>query len=460
MVIMSSEKNYMNRIMLFIILIFVTSLTVIGQEDTTDSDLLVDGNAVVAQLNAFDQVVLTAEGQIVNQSETIAYQNVTIFADVYDANDEIIGEGFGFLVNECGTGLLPSFALQPDSSQSYAVTLEIFEEDADIERIELFPEGSATDATENRIPEDLVGITQISDQEVVNVEWIDPTSFRYAVGCHSDVFTNQECSQHSLGNANPFGIQHPRAEEVTQALLAQLGLTDPALYNRSFLTFPLTARRIIYQTDLNVMLSSEPDGSFKRLIYEDLARISLQGFIWLPEGRFLAYYFGAYGEDVLYFTASVEGQRISAFVYDTVRSTIVPGPRQDGARAVIATTIDDVTGYYSVDTAFGGTELLFEGESPSNNYPAPIYATNDAGEVFIYLVRDNEDDAVLQCFDLQTRELNTLAALPLQLTTEDRAWTWLSPDNSRIALAANGVDGGLWLINVQALGGCSPALAG
>lgn len=450
----------MRRIAFMMILCVMSLVVINAQDEAESSDLSADTPEVMARLNAFDQVILTAEGHLTNQNETEAYTNVNIFADIYDANDELIGEGFGFLVNECGSALLPNFALQPNSSQAYAVTLELFEDDAEIDRIEVFPEGTTTDATPNELPETLVGITQVSDQEVVNLEWIDAQSFRFAVGCHLDAFTNQQWNQHSILNESPFEIQHPNAPDVTQALLEQLGLTDPALYNRSFLTFSPTARRIIYQTPINVMLTAEPDGSFKRLIYEDLARVSLQGFNWLPEGRFLAYYFGAYGEEVRYFTASVEGQRISAFVYDVRPSNIVPGATRDGARAIIATTIDEVTGYYLVDTLYGGTELLFEGESPSNNYPAPIYATNDAGENFIYLVRDSGDDTMLQCFDMQTRELNDLTVLPLQLSTEDRAWTWLAPEGVRIALAANGVNGGLWLININALGGCSPVLAG
>ena len=44
--------------------------------------------------------------------------------------------------------------------------------------------------------------------------------------------------------------------------------------------------------------------------------------------------------------------------------------------------------------------------------------------------------------------------LPLTITTEDRATWTLSPENNTIALAADGVNGGLWLIDLGALPSC------
>ena len=150
------------------------------------------------------------------------------------------------------------------------------------------------------------------------VEWIDESSLRYATGCAGDVFTNLDWTRYDLTTGDHVNILHPDDQRVTDALRNTLDLTDPYLYNRSFLTFAPTSRRLIYQTDINVVLTAEPDGSFKRLIYEDMSRHSLQGYIWLPDGRFLAYYFGAYGEEVRYFTASVEGQRISGTIHDSL----------------------------------------------------------------------------------------------------------------------------------------------
>ena len=80
---------------------------------------------------------------------------------------------------------------------------------------------------------------------------------------------------------------------------------------------------------------------------------------------------------------------------------------------------------------------------PGNNYPAPI-VTHD----LIYLIRPIDDRPTLQCYHRQARTLETISALPLRLTRESRSWSWLSPDGAKLALAANGVDGGLWWVDL------------
>lgn len=450
----------MRRLWIVLPLILVAATTAVSQEDTGPGNSLeVRNTQVVAEQNVFGQIVRMAEGTLRNNGED-AYTSITLFATLYDETDDIIGEGIGFPVTECGAGLLPDFALQPGASQAFSITLELYEDDARIERVEVDVQATAIAPDLNTLPATMSNITPISYQEVVLVEWVDANSLRYGVGCAGEVFTNLTWNLADVTTAISRAIEHPRTSSVTPALREALGLTNPFAYNQSFLTFAPTSRRLVYQTDLHVFLSAEPDGSFRRLIYDDLSRHSLQGLIWLPEGRFLAYYFGASGEEVRYFTASVEGQRISATIYDVTPSLIVPGPTPDGARAVIARVEDGVTGYYLRDTFFQGNELLFEGEAPGNNWPAPIVAVDEQNQRFVYLVRRVNDQPYLQCFDMQTRQLNDLTLLPLQLGSDDRAWTWLSPDGTRIALAANGVNGGLWLVDVRALGGCTPTVAG
>lgn len=440
-------------------LVFVFTFSCTFAQDEPGG-LVAEDVEIIPQTDLFGQEIQIAEGVLTN-TDTQAYTNVNIFADVFDSNGEVIGEGFGFLVNACGVGLI-DHVLQPGESQRFSLTLELFET-ADVDRVEIFPEGTAVDPAPEAEPVNFTGIEQISSEEVVSVEWIDDTTLRYGTGCDADMFTRLQWYEYNLDDGTQRAITHPNAQQVTPALLQQLGLTDPYWLNRSFLTFSPTSRRIVYQTDINTVLTAEPDGSFKRLIWDDLARRSLHGFIWLPEGRFLAYYYGAFGDEVVYFTASLEGQRISGSIYDVVPSMTVPGPTPDGARAVITTTVDDVTGYYLQQTGFAGNELLFEAAPetiPDNNYPAPIYAVNAANEAFVYLVRPIDGVPLLECFNRQTSTLNDLTALPLSLSSDDRAWTWLSPDGYTIVLAANGVDGGLWEIDLNAFGGCGVPLQG
>ena len=46
----------------------------------------------------------------------------------------------------------------------------------------------------------------------------------------------------------------------------------------------------------------------------------------------------------------------------------------------------------------------------------------------------------------------TLTPLPLQLSPAARARSWLSPGGTRLAVAMNGTEGGLWWLELA--GGC------
>ncbi len=426
-----------------------------AQDQADPAGLTVEDVAITIEIDAFGQPVTLATGRLINEDTATAYTQINIFADALDASGAVIGEGFGFPVNACGIGLLPDFALQPGAVQLFRVELEVFQPGVEVASVELFPEATPTDPAPRDLSRPFIGLSGITRGEVVNVEWIDEETLRYGVGCDATIFTRLDWYNYDLESGESLRTLHPSAPNVTDALLTQLDLMEPEDYNRSFLTFPQGNRRIIYQTDINVMLTAEPDGSFKRLIYDDLSRRSLQGFIWLPDGRFLAYYYGAFGETVTYFTASLEGQRISRDIYNGVPSFTVPGPTPDGARAVISATIDDVTGYYLQQITFTGSELLFEAEPPGNNWPAPIYAVYEGEQAFVFIMRPVAGVPRLQCFDMQTRTLNDLTSLPLDLTTSERAWAFLSPSGTRIALAANGVNGGLWMIDLLELNGCN-----
>ncbi len=50
--------------------------------------------------------------------------------------------------------------------------------------------------------------------------------------------------------------------------------------------------------------------------------------------------------------------------------------------------------------------------------------------------------------------MHDLSPLPLQLAPDARSRMALAPDFTTLALAANGVDGGLWLIDLQRFAPC------
>ncbi len=404
-----------------------------------------------AQPDGFGGESPVARGEVYNHGAQ-AYRNVQISVEAYTAAGEVIGEGYGFLVNACGTALL-DYALPPGRSQPYSAPFELFGE-GDVARVEL---DIAAEAVPMTLPPpiNMPGLHFITTGEVVMLEWLDADSFIYGSGCAGEVFTELDWWHYSLTDNALSAIEHPAAARVNPemiarsdaALVTQSGELNPALFFGSQMTFPPNARRIVYQNDLHTIFSAEFDGSYKRLIHDGLHKRSLRGFLWAEvPGVFLAYYFGAYGEQVYYFSADVSGKMLSNRLEELPPSSIVPGPAPDGLAAVVGREIDAVSGYYW-QNAYGGAELLFAAELPGNNYPAPIVTRER-----IYIIRPIDDIATLQCYTRATWQLATISALPLRLTREARAWAWLSPDGSKLALAANGTDGGLWWLELPA--GC------
>jgi hypothetical protein len=432
--------------------LFVLALLFTGIASTQDSGLLAENTTVVTRTDIYGQEILVAEGLVTNNATT-AFMGISLFAELYDSSDELVGEGFGYLVNACGTALV-DYALQPGQSHSFAVTLEMYEEDAQIERVEIIPQATETQAQES-VEESFAGITQVTAEEVVSLEWIDDEFLRYGVGCAGSVFTNLKWYEYDSVSQTATEITHPNTDQITDAMLRQTGLDEPLLFNRSFLSFAPNMRRMVYQTDLNALVTAEPDGSFKRVIFEDLYNRSLQGFIWLAQGNFVAYYFGAYGEPVYYVTANLEGRPISGSISVNAPSLTVPGATSDGLKVIVTGTFGDFTGYFLKSTVYELNDLLFEtDELPGNNWPAPIFSRRVDGNAYIYIARPMEGEALLQCFDVQTKTLHDLTHLPLQLATDERAWMWLSPDASQLALAANGIHSGLWLVDFADIQSC------
>ncbi len=118
-----------------------------------------------------------------------------------------------------------------------------------------------------------------------------------------------------------------------------------------------------------------------------------------------------------------------------------------------------MTGYYIDVLTQNFFELLFEAELPGNNYPPPVALLNADGTrvTQVYIIRPVEGQPLLQCFsrpeDGENRLID-LAPVPIDLRFDERAWTFLSPDERYIALSANGIHGGLWLLDRETLPPC------
>lgn len=422
-----------------------------------DADVQVDEISITSSLDAFGLEVQAAEGFITNMG-TDAYQDISLTATVYDADDNVIGEGFGYPVLACGEALLPDFALQPGMSETFSVPLDLFEFDAEIERVDIAVDAQAVTpdpAMQRLTPAD--GLTEVTPRETVQVEWLEPNLLRYSVGCWRDIFNERSWYEYDLNTGASTAIEHPRANDITDTTRRQINLTDPLFFSRSFFIFGPGERRAVYQNDLNTIVTAEPDGSFLRVLYDRLATMSLQG-IYFPEpagGVFIASYHGGPGDEVRYLTANVNGQQLSQHPMFSLPSVTSPGVAATGQRVIIGAEIDGTTGYYIKATNTDFIELLFEVDAlPGNNWPPPVYHIDAENQRRLYVAQPSGDGAALLCYNRESATLHNLTDLPLRLDSGDRAWMWLSPDAQTLALAANGIFGGLWLADLSAFTAC------
>ena len=401
------------------------------------------------QPDGFGGEMPVARGDLFNYSAD-AWTDIRLSLTALNADDQVIGEGFGYLVDACGAALL-DHALPPRQYQTFSVPYELFGE-GEAARVKLDVDARRVGPAPP-LP-DMSAITQISQDEVVMLRWLDDDSLIFGVGCDGAVFTELDWQRYSLSDRALTEIQHPDASRVTPQLLENSGATmisqsgeiNPDLYFTSQLTFPPHAQRVVFQNDVHSLFSAEPDGSFPRVIHDGLHQYSLRGFQWARQaGVFLAVYFGGYGEPVRYLAANADGQRLSLRLEDMPPSVTVPAPGADGLMALVGRRDGETSGYW-LQHVFGGRELLLEADLPGNNFPAPILR----GE-HIYIVSPGEDAPTLQCYDRASRQLSTLSELPLRLTRTTRAWMWLSLDARTVALASNGAEGGLWLVDVAGM---------
>ena len=414
--------------------------------------LILSNTQIGRQADGFGGEMPVAYGDVYNFGST-AYASISLILTAHSADDAVIGEGFGYLVDACGNALL-DYALPPNQLQRFSAPFELFAEGA-VERLQ-FEIDAMPVPHEAPPPLDLPAVRQISADEVVMLEWIDEQTLIYGSGCDGAVFTELDWWRHRLDSGtSPQPIEHPAAQRITPEMIAQSGAgmvtqsgeQNPALFYGSQMRFPPNARRIVYQNDLHTILSAEPDGSFKRLIHDGLHQHCLRGFLWGADGVFLAYYFGAYGDEVRYFTGSAGGELLMGRLEDLPASQTIPGLSADGLALVVGREIDGVSGYFW-QTAYGESRLLFEAALPGSHYPPPLLFSAGAARL-IYLMRPLDGVPSLQCFNRSSGELHTLTALPLQLTRTARAWAWLSPRGSRLAIAANGTSGGLWTVDLS-----------
>ncbi len=412
--------------------------------------------AVVLRPDVWGQEGAYIEGRLQNMGER-AWAVDELVARVHDADGALIGEAYGFLTGACGEALPADHVLWPSESAPLVLQLDLFgaAELPPDASIDLLPQASPRDAATSRIAQDLPGIRQVDSGEIVELEWVDARHLRYSSGCWRDVFTRRDWFEVDLQGGERVALPaHPRAEQVTEPLLQAIDQSDPLLFRRSFLSFAPGQRRAFYRSAANSLVTVEPNGTFPRVIVDDIYNISLQGISWQGDsGVFVAWFHAGQGTAVSYAVGNSEGRRLSLHPSEAIPSRTVPGVSASGHGLVISATIDGVTGYFLKDSASNFTIPMFEAEPPGNHWPAPWYANSPGGRR-IYIARPVDGQARLQCYNPDSETLHDLSPLPLQLAPDARSRMALSPDFTTLALAANGVDGGLWLIDLQRFAIC------
>ncbi len=419
------------------------------------NDLSAEDVEIFNGVGDFGQPVVHASGQLNNASDDTAYGNITLRAEAYDAEDTLVGEGIGFLVNACGVGLLPGFALQPGASQAFDAPLELFDSEAEIERVEILADAEPLELPPPAALPD--GIRKVTDAETVYVEWDEDLNLRFATGCENNLFPVWDWYFYNADTEAFTSIVAPHAANLDDDMRARLELQDDAVFEHSMMRFAPDGDRVVYQNQRNDFLTAYLDGRVRRGLYTGLHNRTLRGIYWQPNERFIAYYFGAYGDPVYYFVADAEARVVSPALASNPPSVTVPGLSTDGRRVVVSGEFDGVTGYYLYVVTNNFFELLFEAEPPGNNFPAPLLVSGGEEDLItnVYVALPQDGEPRLQCFNRDESQLYDLAPLPLELANDERAWWWLSPDSTQIALAANGANSGLWLVDLEALPACA-----
>lgn len=435
------------RLLVLAVLALVAAAPLAAQRD----DLQAQDVAIALRPDVWGQEQAFIEGRLHNGG-SLAWVVDQLVAEVRTVEGTLIGEAFGFLTGACGEALPADHLLQPGASATFALQLDLFgaEEVPADALIEVLPQATSLEAGTGAGAQELPGIRQITADEIVELEWVDAQHLRYSSGCWRDVFTLRDWFELDLQSMENVALPaHPRAEQVTEALLTTIDLDDPLEFRRSFFSLAPGHRRALYQNALNSLVTVEPNGSFQRVLFDKLYNISLQGVSWQGDsGNFVAWFHAGYGTEVSYAVGNAEGRRLSLHPSAAIPSMTVPGLSASGRGLVIMATIDGVTGYFLKDSASNFTLPMFEAEPPGNNWPAPWYAHSPGGRR-IYIARPVNGMARLQCYNPDRESLHDLGALPLLLAPDARSRMALSPDFTTLALAANGAHGGLWLIDLQ-----------
>ena len=209
-------------------------------------ELILSNTQIETRPDGFGGDTRVVTGEVFNHGEA-AYRNISITVEAFDADEELIGEGFGYLVDACGSALL-DYALPPGRTQAFEAPYEIFAA-GEAALVKTMVEAEATAPAAAPLNESPLA-RQIAAGEVVALEWLDEETLIFGLGCDDAVFTELDWWQYHAPDHALKQIEHPDAHRVTPemiersaaAMITQSGDLNPELYFGSQMTFSPTAR--------------------------------------------------------------------------------------------------------------------------------------------------------------------------------------------------------------------------
>ena len=444
----SLQKTLIRIALLWITLLFpAITRAQISSDFHTHSEL-------VEETGPFGLTQFLIRGTLSNQSGH-AYANLNVIARVLDESGRTLEEGGGYLTRACGSALNDHILL-PGTEISFAVPLELRNSN-EVDQHQIIISGDIIHLKEAELSS---AFQKVVGGEVVVLEWLSPAILQFGIGCATAPLTALQWHQFHVSSGNRFPIEHPLSADIDETfriksqidLITQSGERDVNLYDHSFLRSHHQANRVVFQNDLGHLMTAEMDGSYPRLVDESSFRNSLQGVEWLGPGRFLAYTYGTYGDEVRYLTAQVDGRLLSGQISASLPSQTKPGASSDGALLVLGLPDREPPGYYLKYSIGTELNLMYATALPGNNAPAPILY-RAGNQRWAYLVTPAEGEASWQliCLNRDSGTSRSLSPLPIHFPVDQRAWFALSPDGSTLALSADGGQGGLWLMALPTL---------
>nr|MCU0463416.1 hypothetical protein [Anaerolineae bacterium] len=120
----------LRRLVPLLLLLTLTGWPLAAQDPFPADSLTLTEPELAEGVGLFGQAQWMAAGTLtLAENATSALTEGVLYATVYDAEGEVVGEGFGGPVDACGLALRPDDALQPGEEVPYRIMLDLDADD-------------------------------------------------------------------------------------------------------------------------------------------------------------------------------------------------------------------------------------------------------------------------------------------------------------------------------------------